>query len=186
MADISASAGSLAGRYASALFELARDRDALDPVASDLEGLAALIAESADLRRVIESPALSRDQQTRAIDAIAERGGCHDLTRRFLGVLAENRRLFALPDVVRAYRAMLALHRGEISAELVSAVPLSDDQVASLKDEMSKAVGQTVNVTTRVDPNLIGGLLVRVGSRMIDASLRNKLHQLELAMRGVA
>jgi F-type H+-transporting ATPase subunit delta len=176
----------LAGRYAAALFDLAKDRDALDAIAGDLRGLQGMIAESADLRRLIQSPVLSRDEQGRALAALGAKAGFEPLTRQFLGVLAHQRRLFALPEVVEAYDAMLAEHKGEIGAEVVSAVPLSEAQLASVQQHLSAAVGQAVKLSTAVDPNLLGGLVVRVGSRMIDASIRTKLHQLELALRGAA
>jgi F-type H+-transporting ATPase subunit delta len=176
----------LAGRYAVALFELARDQDALDEVAGDLTGFRSLLQESADLRRLIESPVLSREDQGRAISALAERAGFAGLTQQFLGLLAQKRRLFALPAIIEAYLAMLGQHKGEVSAELVSAVALTDEQLAAVKEQLSKAVGQSVTLATAVDPNLLGGLVVRVGSRMIDASLRTKLQRLETVMKGAA
>jgi F-type H+-transporting ATPase subunit delta len=186
LADISAGASGLAGRYAVALFELARDQDALDVVAGDLEGLRALLGESADLTRLIKSPVLSREDQERAMGAVAARAGFHDLTRRFLGLLAQKRRLFALPEIIDGYIALLAEHRGEVGAELVSAVPLSEEQVAAVRAQLAAWAGKEVRLVTSVDPALLGGLIVRIGSRMIDASLRTKLHQLELAMKGAA
>ena len=182
----SANPSGLAGRYAVALFELARDQDVLDVVAGDLGDLRSMLQESADLRRLIRSPVLSREEQGRALKAVAERAGFAALTQQFLGLLAHKRRLFALPEVIAAYQAMLGEHRGEVSAEVVSAVALSDDQVAAVKEQLSKAVGQSVTLATAVDPNLLGGLVVRVGSRMLDASLRTKLQRLETAMRGAA
>jgi F-type H+-transporting ATPase subunit delta len=176
----------LAGRYAVALFELARDQDALDEVAGDLTGFRSLLQESADLRRLIESPVLSREDQGRAISALGERAGFAGLTQQFLGLLAQKRRLFALPAIIEAYLAMLGQHKGEVSAELVSAVALTDEQLAAVKEQLSKAVGQSVTLATAVDPHLLGGLVVRVGSRMIDASLRTKLQRLETVMKGAA
>jgi F-type H+-transporting ATPase subunit delta len=176
----------LAGRYAVALFALAREQKALDEVAADLEGMRGLLAASADLRRLIESPVLSREEQGRAVSALAERAGFAMITQRFLGLLAHKRRLFALPEMITAYLAMLSEHKGEVSAEVTSAVVLSDEQVAAVKGQLSKAVGQSVTLSTAVDPGLLGGLVVRVGSRMIDASLRTKLQRLETAMRGAA
>jgi F-type H+-transporting ATPase subunit delta len=176
----------LAGRYAVALFDLAQEQDALDAVAGDLHRLRDLLAGSADLERLIRSPVVSRDEQARAITAIGERAGFAPLTLQFLGLLAHKRRLFALPDVIAAYDAMLAEHRGEVGAEVVSAVPLSPEQLESVERQLSAAVGQTVKLSTEVDPGLLGGLVVRVGSRMIDASIRTKLHQLELALKGAA
>jgi F-type H+-transporting ATPase subunit delta len=176
----------LGGRYASALFDLAREQDALDAVGGDLEGLKQVLAESADLRRLVRSPVLSRDAQAKAVVAVAERAGCHELTRKFLGLLAQKRRLFAIDAVIEAFAAMLSEHRGEVGAELVSAVALSDEQIESVKQQLSSAAGRTVTLATRVDPELLGGIVVRVGSRMIDASVRTRLHQLELAMKGAA
>lgn len=186
MPDHSVHASGLAGRYASALFELAREQDALDAVAGDLSGLASLHEESEDFRRLIDSPVISRDEQARAAGAIAEKGGAHELTRKFLGVLAEKRRLFALPAMIEAFMAMLADHRGELEAEVISAAELTDQQKKTVEKQLAEAAGQKVQVSARVDPELIGGLIVRIGSRMIDASLKSKLHQLELAMKGTA
>ena len=179
-------ASGLAGRYAVALFELAREQGALDVVAGDLHSLREMLAESADLERLIRSPVLSREEQGRALTALAERAGFAPLTRQFLGLLAHKRRLFALPDVIEAYDAMLAEQRGEVGAEVVSALPLSPEQLESMERQLADAVGQTVKLSTAVDPSLLGGLIVRVGSRMIDASIRTKLHQLELALKGAA
>ena len=176
----------LAGRYAVALFELAQEQDALETVAGDLHALRDLLEGSADLERLIRSPVLSREEQARAITAVGERAGFAPLTLQFLGLLAHKRRLFALPDVIAAYDAMLAEHRGEVGAEVVSALPLSAEQLESVKRQLTAAVGQTVKLSTAVDPSLLGGLVVRVGSRMIDASIRTKLHQLELALKGAA
>lgn len=186
MPEASAKASGLAGRYAIALFELAEEQAALDAVASDLEGLKSLLAESSELRRLIRSPVITREEQARALRSVAERAGFSELTQRFLGVLAHQRRLFALPEIVEAFEEMLAEHRGEVGADLISAVPLSEEQIEAVREQLGKSIGQKVRLTTAVDPNLLGGLIVRVGSRMIDASLRTKLHQLELAMRGAA
>jgi F-type H+-transporting ATPase subunit delta len=179
-------ASGLAGRYASALFDLAREQDALDAVAGDLEGLKGMIDESPELRRLIDSPVLSRDEQLAGITAVAEKGGAQELTRKFLGVLAEHRRLFALPQMIDAFSQMLSAFRGEVQAEVISAVPLTDEQRATVEKQLAEAAGQKVKIRADVDPDLIGGLIVRFGSRMIDASLRTKLHQLELAMKGAA
>jgi F-type H+-transporting ATPase subunit delta len=176
----------VAGRYALALFELARDGDVLDAVAADLAGLQSMLDDSADLRRVIRSPVVSREDQGRALAALGERAGFSKLTNQFLGLLAEHRRLFVLLDVIKAYGVMLAEHKGEVGAELVSAVSLSKEQVATLKKQLSDAVGKQITLSARVDPSLLGGLVVRVGSRMLDASLRTKLRQLELARTGAA
>lgn len=176
----------MAGRYALALFELARDGDVLDAVATDLGGFQALLDESEDLRRLIRSPVVTREDQGRALAALGERAGFHKLTSQFLGLLADHRRLYALPEMIAAYRVMLAEHQGEVGAEVASAVALSEQQMAALKEQLSVAVGQKITLSARVDPGLLGGLVVRVGSRMLDASLRTKLRQLELAMKGAA
>ncbi len=176
----------MAGRYATALFELAEDRDALDAVAGDLDDFGSLLDQSADLRRLIRSPVLAREDQGRAITALAERAGFEQLTLQFLGLLAHKRRLFVLPEIIAAYQAMLARHKGEVGAELVSAVPLSEAQAERAREQLSAAIGQTVTLSRAVDPGLLGGLVVRIGSRMVDASLRTKLQRLELAMKGAA
>lgn len=175
----------MAQRYATALFELAREGDALDAVAQDLVGLNALIDESADFRRLIESPVLSREEQGRAVAAMASQGGFHAVTGKFLGVLAQQRRLFALPGCITAYQEQLSAHRGEVTAEVISAQPLNDDQVSAVRSNIEQSVGRGVQLETSVDPSLIGGLVVRVGSRMIDASLKTKLQHLEQSMRGI-
>ncbi|EKV32541.1 ATP synthase delta chain [Caenispirillum salinarum AK4] len=184
MASKSASSG-LADRYASALFELAEEKGVLDQVADDLRGLKTMVAESADFRRFIDSPVLSRTEQAKGVAALADKAGMQGVTRNFLGLVATNRRLFALPAVIDAFLERLAAKRGEISAEVVSAKPLSDAQTEALAASLKQAVGKDVALETRVDPGLIGGLVVRVGSRMIDNSLRTKLQRLQLAMKGV-
>ena len=175
----------LAGRYAVALFELAQEQNSLDKVASDLHALRAMLAESADLDRLIRSPVLSRADQSRALAAVLEKAGSADLVRRFVGLVAQNRRLFVLPDMIDAYLSQLAERRGEVTAEVVSARPLSDAQRDAVAQALRKAVGGKVAVDSRVDPTLIGGLVVKVGSRLIDSSLRTKLQRLQHAMKGV-
>ena len=175
----------LAGRYATALFELADEAKALDAVADDLRALKALLAESESLRRLVRSPVLSRDEQGRAIEAVLSKAGASPLTLKFIGVAAANRRLFALPGMIDAYLAELARRRGEMTAQVTSAHALSDSQTKALVDQLKKAVGAKVTVDVSVDPSLLGGLVVKVGSRMIDSSLRTKLSKLQLAMKGV-
>ncbi|MGE0719657.1 MAG: F0F1 ATP synthase subunit delta [Alphaproteobacteria bacterium] len=184
-ANASVSAG-LAERYASALFELADERKALDTVAQDLRQLRTMLAESGELVRLVRSPVLSRDQQASAIAAVGERAGFDGLTRNFLGLLARNRRLFAVGAMIEAFLAELARRRGEVTAQVTSAAPLSDAQLATVTEALRRAVGGKVSVDPSVDPSLLGGLVVRVGSRMVDSSLRTKLQRLELAMKGVA
>jgi F-type H+-transporting ATPase subunit delta len=178
-------AGGLAERYALALFELADEAKALDGIAADLRGLKGLLAESADLRRLIRSPVLARAAQAKAVAALAERAGLQALTRNFLGLLARNRRLFALPEMIGRFLATLAERRGEVTAEVAAAQDLTPAQRDRLGEELRKAVGQKVTIDLSVDPTLLGGLVVRLGSRMVDASLKSKLRRLEMAMKGV-
>ncbi len=185
MATASAASSGVAQRYASALFDLARERDALDAVAADLDRLEAMLAESGELARLLTSPVVSRAEQRRAVLALAERAGLGELVRNTLGVLAERRRLSALPAIARAYRTKLAELRGEATAELVSAAPLEAADLAALEAALARFAGRKVRLETRVDPALLAGLVVRVGSRMVDASLRRRLQQLEQVMKGI-
>lgn len=185
MADQATEVTGLAGRYATALFELADETDALDAVAADLSALQTLLDDSADLARMVRSPVISRDEQGKAMTAILSKAGAQDLTVKFAGLLAANRRLFALTDIIAGFQTLLAAHRGEIAADIASAAPLSDSQTTAIKDALAKAMGSDVLLRTRVDPDLLGGLVVKVGSRMIDNSLRAKLQSLKLAMKGV-
>ena len=175
----------LADRYAAALFELADERKALDQVAADLRSLRQLLAESPDLRRLVRSPILSRVEQGKAIVAVAERAGFDGLTRSFLGLVAHNRRLFAVPAMIEAFLRRLAARRGEVTAEVTSAQELTPAQLSAVNEQLRKAVGSKIAVEVKVDKNLLGGLIVKVGSRMVDASLRSKLHRLQLAMKSV-
>ena len=184
MASEATGVSGLAGRYATALFELADQEKALDKVADDLRALGSLIEESADLKRLIRSPVLSRDAQAAAMKAILERTDFATITRNFVGLVARNRRLFALPGMIAGYLQLLAERRGEIRAEVTAAQEMSAAQVAAINDQLKRAVGSKVAVDIRVDPAIIGGLVVKVGSRMVDSSLRSKLQRLQLAMRG--
>ena len=176
---------SLAGRYAAALFELADEAKQLDVVAEDLRSLSRMIEESGDLARLIYSPVLARDEQGGALAAIMEKAGISALTQQFVGVVVANRRLFVLADMIRAYLAELAARRGEITAEVVSAKVLTEKQTQALIDGLKRAVGTAVSLESRIDPGLLGGLVVKLGSRMVDSSLRTKLQRLRLAMKGV-
>jgi F-type H+-transporting ATPase subunit delta len=178
--------GGLAGRYASALFDLAENAKQLDAVAGELRGLRQVIADSEDLRRLIRSPIYDREQQGAAMAAILDKAGVGDLTRRFVLVVAQNRRLFALPQMIDAYLAELAHRRGEVTAVVTAARALTKEQQSALTERLRKVVGAKVQVDLKVDPALLGGLVVRVGSRMIDSSLRSKLEKLQYAMKGVA
>ena len=175
----------MADRYATALYELAAADQLLDAVAADLQQLQRLTAGSADLRRLFHSPVASRAEQGRAVAALSGKAGLNDLTRRFLGLLARNRRLAALAAVIDAFLGQLAGARGQTTADVVSARELTDRQLAGVRAALQKAVGGEVAVTARVDPGLLGGLVVKVGSRMVDSSLRTKLQQLRLAMKGI-
>jgi F-type H+-transporting ATPase subunit delta len=172
----------VAGRYATALFELAVDRGVIDEVANDLRQLQAMINKSADLRRLIQSPLFSRAQQSDAMAAVLNSAGLSELVRNFIGVVAGNRRLFALEGMIGAYRGLVAQHRGEVTAEITSATPLSEAQRSAVEQALKQAIGSNVEI----DLNLIGGMVVRVGSRMVDSSLRTKLQRLQLAMKGAA
>ncbi|HEY0835959.1 MAG TPA: F0F1 ATP synthase subunit delta [Azospirillum sp.] len=183
MASEGTGVSELAGRYSTALFELADENKALDQVAGDLTALKQLLAESADLRRLVRSPVISRADQGRAMAAVLERAGVSDITRRFLGLVASNRRLFALPGMIEGYLAELARRRGESTARVTAATPLSDAQVQAVTDTLKKVVGSKVTVDVTVDPALIGGMIVKYGSRMVDTSVRTKLDKLQLAMK---
>lgn len=177
--------GGLAERYAIALFELADEAKALDRVEADLEQLTSMLGESADLRRLIRSPVIDRDDQGSAMAALTESAGMHDLSRRFVGLLARNGRLFTLPEVIAAFRDILAGRRGKTAAEVISAKALTGAQKSAIADALRKSTGGDVSIVEAVDPEILGGLIVRIGSRMVDSSLRTKLQRLRLAMKGV-
>lgn len=166
-----------------ALFELADERHALDAVAGDLRELRAMLHASGDLTRLIRSPVVSREEQAKAVGAIAERAGLSALTRDFLAVVAHNRRLFAVPAMIDAYLATLAARRGEVAAEVTVAQPLNEARTTALTEQLRRAVGARVAVEIRVDPALLGGMTVKVGSRMVDASLKSRLQRLQRAMK---
>jgi F-type H+-transporting ATPase subunit delta len=176
---------SMAGRYAAALFDLARDERQLPQVEADLAAFQSMLDASADLRRLVRSPVISAEDQAKALDAILGKAGLSGLTANFFRVIARNRRLFAVADMIRDFRALLARERGEVSADVASAHPLTPDQLAALKDALRVQIGKDVQVNARVDPALLGGLIVKVGSRMIDSSLRTKLNNLKVAMKGL-
>ncbi|NQU62643.1 MAG: F0F1 ATP synthase subunit delta [Rhodospirillales bacterium] len=175
----------LAGRYATALFDLAETDELLDRVAGDLGGLSRMIEGSDDLGRLIRSPAISRQDQSKAMAAVLKKAEMCELTQKFVGTVADNRRLFALPTMISAYLALLASHRGEATAEVVSAKPLTKKQLDKIGGSLKKAIGSNVAMDVKVDESLLGGLIVKIGSRMIDSSLRTKLQQLGFAMKGI-
>lgn len=174
----------LAARYATALFELARDERALDAVADDLARLQGMLEESEELRRLVRSPLLSRDDQGKGMAAVLSRAEIGSLVARFVAVAARNRRLFALEAIIGRFNRLLAAHRGEVAAEVTSAVALSAAQLEALKDSLSRLTGSEVKVSAKVDGELLGGMIVRLGSRMVDSSLRTKLMRLQFAMKG--
>lgn len=175
---------SLAGRYATALFELARDEKQLETVGASLTSLRQALADSADFRELTTSPLTSREDALRAVEAVAAAMKLDPLTTNFLGVLTQNRRLPQLGNVIRAFNMLAAAHRGETTAEVTSAHPLGDEQVAALKNNLKTRLGRDVTVDLTVDPAILGGLVVKVGSQMIDGSIRTKLNTLAQAMKG--
>jgi F-type H+-transporting ATPase subunit delta len=176
----------LAERYAAALFDLADERRMLDEVAANLRQLRAMVEASGDFLRLIRSPVLSRGEQAKAIGVLAERAELSSLVRNFLAVIARNRRLFAVPAIIEAFLHKLATRRGEVDAQVTTAQPLSEAQLAALNEHLRRSIGSRVSVNVRVDPGLIGGIIVKVGSRMVDGSVESKLQRLQLAMKSVA
>lgn len=185
MASGKAGVAGLAGRYATALFDLADEQSALEQVESDIKALGSMLDASPDLRHFISSPILKREERSRGIAALAAAAGVCDLSARFLGALAHNRRLFVLPGVIESFLAKLSERRGESVAEIVAARPLSPAQATAVASALAASVGGNIKVDVKVDPSLIGGLVVRVGSRMVDSSIRAKLQRLQLSMKGV-
>ncbi|MCB2015333.1 MAG: F0F1 ATP synthase subunit delta [Sphingobium sp.] len=175
---------SLSGRYALALFELARDSKQLDSVAESLTALKKALSESDDFRNLTTSPVIGREAAAKAVAALAASMGLDALTTKFLGVLAEARRLSQLPAAIRAFETLLSQHKGESRAEITSAHALSDEQVAALQKNLKTRVGRDVAVDTKVDPSILGGLVVKIGSQMIDSSIRTRLNTLAQAMKG--
>ena len=173
----------VAERYATALYDLADETKSLDAVAEDLRRLKGMIDGSSDLRRFLRSPLIDRQTQTKGMQAVLEAAKTGDLVRRFVGVVGGNRRLFALPGMVDAFLRRLAQRRGETTVHVSSARPLSAEQSAALADALRSAVGQKINIESKVEPELIGGLVVRVGSRMVDTSIRTQLQKLRRALR---
>lgn len=185
----SASGGSIvsgvAGRYATALFELARDSRQVDAVASDLARFSAMIAESADLQRFLRSPVFTAEEQAKTIVALLAKAGIGGLAANFLRVVASKRRLFAVEGMIAAYRALVAQSKGIVTAQVTVAEPVSEARLAEIRKALEEVSGRTVEVDLKVDPALIGGLIVKLGSRMVDASLRTKLNSIRLAMKEV-
>lgn len=174
----------LAERYAGALYDLANERRELDQVADDLRSVRTMLSESSDFQRVVRSPLVGRDEQAKAVMAVLERAGASPLTRNFVGLITRNRRLFALDGMASAFLRILAERRGEVTAEVSAAQPLSDEQTRALQDSLRQVVGGRVSVNLTVDPSLLGGLIVKIGSRLFDSSIRTKLQRLQIALKG--
>ncbi len=173
----------MAGRYATALFELARDANTIDPVKIDLERFDRLVAEVGDLERLVRSPVFSADEQLHALSGVLDRAGIGGLAAQFLKLVTSNRRLFAVRDIVRGYRELVAEHKGEATAEVTVAEALKDDHVAALRSALKAVSGKDVDLNITVDPAIIGGLVIKLGSRMVDSSLRTKLNSIKHAMK---
>ena len=173
----------VAGRYATALFDLALEQKALDQVRAGLDTFERLVADSDDLKRLVRSPVFSADQQEKALVPILQKAGIDGITANFIKLVASNRRLFALPLIVRAFRELVARHKGEVQASVTVAEPLSDAHLKSLKDALNAITGKDVDLNVEVDPAIIGGLVVKLGSRMVDTSLRTKLNAIRHAMK---
>lgn len=183
MADDNPSVSGVAGRYATALFELARDEKSVDSVKADLDKFDAMVADSADLARLVRSPVFTADEQAKALAAILDKAGISGIAANFLKVLTANRRLFAVRDVIRSFRTLVARFRGEASAEVTVAEQLSDKNLEALKAALKSVTGKDVDLNVKVDPTIIGGLVVKLGSRMVDSSLRTKLNSIKTAMK---
>ena len=176
----------MAGRYATALFELALEEHAIDAVKSDLDRFDALIAESPDLQRLVRSPVFTAEEQTKALSAGLEKAGIAGLAARFLQVVTANRRLFAVRQIIRDVRVLIAHHKGEAAATITVAETPSDAHLAAIKDTLKAVTKKDVQIELKVDPSIIGGLIVKLGSRMVDTSLRTKLNAIKHAMKEVS
>lgn len=177
---------SVAGRYAAALFDLANDEKKVADIEGDLSKFQNFLDMSSDLTSLVRSPLYSAESQAAALETVAAKAGMNALTINFLKLLAKNRRLFVVSDVIKAFRALVAGSRDEVTAEVTSAAALSDAQIDELKQTLKATVGKDVQLATRVDPSLLGGLIVKIGSRMVDSSLRTKLSNLRLNLKGVS
>jgi F-type H+-transporting ATPase subunit delta len=177
------SVSGVSGRYATALFELARDEKSVDPVMADLDRFDAMLAESADLKRLVRSPVFSSESQSRALAAVLEQAGISGISANFLRVLTANRRLFAVGDVIRAFRALVAKFKGEATADVTVAEALGEQHLETLKAALKSVTGKDVTLNVNIDRSIIGGLVVKLGSRMVDSSLRTKLNSIKHAMK---
>jgi F-type H+-transporting ATPase subunit delta len=178
------SVSGVAGRYATALYELAGEAKSVDKTGNDLASFQALLDSSDDLKRLVRSPVFSADDQIAALEAICAKAGIGGLALNFLKLATKNRRLFSISEMIKGYHALVASARGEIAAEVTSAEELSDKHLSELKSALKASIGRDVQLSTRIDPSILGGLIVKVGSRMMDNSLRTKLQNLKIAMKG--
>ena len=185
MAKSSSPISGIAERYAGSLFELAVQTNAIKAVENDLASFERLLTSSADLNRLLMSPVFSADEQFKAVSTVADRAGIKGLVGNFLRVVAKNRRLFAVPAMIKAFRRIAADHRGEVAAEVTSAHPLTEAQRSDLKAALKDVTGKDAAIAVTVDPSLLGGLVVKIGSRQIDTSLKTKLNSLKLALKEV-
>ena len=183
MAGEDPSVSGVSGRYATALFELARDEKSIDAVKADLDRFDAFLNDSADLKRLVRSPVFSADAQSKALAAVLDKAGIDGISANFLKVLTANRRLFAVADVIRAFRALVAKFKGEATADVTVAEALSDNNLDALKAALKSVTGKDVTLNVKIDPSIIGGLTVKLGSRMVDSSLRTKLNSIKHAMK---
>jgi F-type H+-transporting ATPase subunit delta len=175
----------MAGRYATALFELALESNTVDAVTGDLDGFDALVSDSPDLARLVRSPVFGADEQGKALAAVLAKAGIGGLAAKFLMLVTSNRRLFAVRDIIKAYRALVARHKGELTAQVTVAETLSDAHRNAIRDALKSVTGKDVGLDVKVDPAIIGGLVVKLGSRMVDSSLRTKLNSIKQAMKEV-
>ena len=183
MAGENPTVSGVAGRYATALFELARDEKSIDAVKADLDRFDAMLADSADLARLVRSPVFTGDEQLKALSAVLDKAGIGGVAAKFLKVLTVNRRLFAVTDVIKAFRLLVARFKGEAAADVTVAEPLSDKNLDALKAALKSVSGKDVDLNVKIDPSIIGGLVVKLGSRMVDSSLRTKLNAIKHAMK---
>ena len=186
MAGEGAIVSGMAGRYAIALFELALEGNAVEAVKADLDRFDGLVAESADLTRLVRSPVFTAEEQVKALKAVLDAAGIGGLAGQFLQVVASNRRLFAVRDMIRDYRKLVARHKGEVTAEVTFAAEPKEAHLATIKDALKAVTKKDVQVDVKVDPAIIGGLVVKLGSRMVDSSLRTKLNAIKHAMKEVS
>ena len=185
MADNEAMMAGVAGRYASALLDTAKEANQMAEVERDMNAISAMIDDSEDMRRLVRSPVFTAEDQSKALEAVLGKADAAQLTTNFFKLLARNRRLFATQDIIRAFKALAANARGEVQAEVASAVALNDAQLNELRDTLKASVGKDVMLETKVDPSLLGGLVVKIGSRMIDSSLKSKIATLKTRMKEV-